>query len=81
MTDETAYIEESRVTCPACEQVTTEVMPADACIFAYVCPACGSELRATEGRCMYCAHGSVPCTPVQIAESRGEQAHCCRGPN
>ena len=81
MNNATAYIVESTVTCPACDEVATEVMPVDACIFAYVCLACGSEARATDGRCVYCAHGSVPCPPVQIAEANGEQAHCCQGPS
>ena len=81
MTDPIAYVAESSVTCPSCDQVTTELMPADACIFAYICPVCGTEIRATAGRCVYCAHGSVPCPPVQIAEAKGEQAHCCRRPS
>ena len=81
MTDATANVAESNVTCPACDDVPTEVMPVDACIFAYVCPACSSEVCATDGRCVYCAHGSVPCPLVQIAEANGEQAHCCRGPS
>ena len=80
MTETLNYIETSVVTCPACDHAAREVMPLDACIFTYACPACGHELRATDGRCIYCAYGSVTCPPVQIAEAGGEPAHCCTGP-
>lgn len=80
MTETPSYTETAVVTCPACDHAATEVMPVDACIFAYACPACGHELRAGDGRCIYCAYGSIACPPVQIAAARGEPAHCCTGP-
>ena len=75
------YLAESVVTCPSCAHAEIAQMPVDACIFSYTCTGCGAELRASDGRCVYCAHGSVPCPPVQIAAARGEEAHCCRGPD
>ncbi|MDA0262201.1 MAG: GDCCVxC domain-containing (seleno)protein [Proteobacteria bacterium] len=83
MTNAVEFVAECSITCPTCAQVRAEVMPADACIFSYVCTGCGAELRATAGRCIYCAFGTVPCPPVQIAAARGERgerAHCCQGP-
>ena len=70
MTETLNYIETSVVTCPACDHAAREVMPLDSCIFTYACPACGHELRATDGRCIYCAYGSVIPT-AQNSDSQG----------
>jgi len=58
----------STLTCPACGQRTTEIMPADACRFFYTCPHCGTSLRPHAGDCcVFCSYGSVPCPPRQEA--------------
>ena len=68
MTADTAYIEKSRVTCPACEQITTEVMPADACISpTYARPADRNCAQPRAGAC--------------IAPTGVSHAHQCRLPN
>ena len=57
----------SIITCPKCGNRTEEMMPANACLFFYDCPACGAKLRPKAGDCcIFCTYGSVPCPPVQI---------------
>ncbi len=58
----------SRLTCPSCGHVKTEIMPIDACQWLYECEACHSLLRPLPGDCcVFCSYGDVPCPPVQAA--------------
>jgi hypothetical protein len=70
----------SRLTCPACGQQTTEIMPTDACQYFYDCPGCGVLLRPQPGDCcVFCSYGTVPCPPVQAARRAGRAPACCEG--
>ena len=59
----------SKITCPECGHVETEVMPTDACQWYYDCKGCGVVLRPKPGDCcVYCSYGSIPCPPIQTGE-------------
>ena len=63
---------QSIVTCPKCGHRTEEVMPTNACVFFFECPACGEKLKPKRGDCcVFCSYGSVPCPPIQTASA------CC----
>jgi hypothetical protein len=63
---------ESTITCPVCNQPTTETMPTDACQFFYDCKRCGERLKPlADDCCVFCSYGSVPCPPVQ------QDGKCC----
>lgn len=65
---------ESTLTCPHCGHAAREVMPTDACQWAWDCPACHATLTPKPGDCcVYCSWGSVPCPPVQVSGKGG----CC----
>jgi len=64
---------QSVIRCPACQYAVIETMPTDACQRAYTCKSCGQQMRAMNGKCVFCAFGSVPCPPVQTGDG------CCRG--
>ncbi|HEY5106410.1 MAG TPA: GDCCVxC domain-containing (seleno)protein [Caulobacteraceae bacterium] len=54
------------LTCPECGARHEEIMPTDACVWRFDCPACGAELRPLPGRCcVYCSYGTAPCPPAQ----------------
>ena len=56
-----------RLTCPGCGHVTSEVMPTDTSPYFHDCVGCGRLIRPRIGDCcVYCSHGDVPCTPVQV---------------
>lgn len=56
----------STITCPICGHQAAETMPADACVFFYICKGCGARLKPLEGDCcVFCSYGSVPCPPMQ----------------
>jgi hypothetical protein len=60
----------STITCPRCGTARAETMPTDACIVVYTCRGCGTELRPRPGNCcVFCSYGSLPCPPVQAAET------------
>ncbi len=41
-------------------------MPTNACMFFYVCEACGSRLKPQAGDCcVFCSFGTVKCPPIQ----------------
>jgi hypothetical protein len=62
----------SVITCPNCGHRTEEVMPTNACLFFYDCPACGVKSKPKAGKCcVFCSYGSVPCPPIQSG------AVCC----
>lgn len=62
---------ESEIYCTGCGFIATEVMPVDACVYVYTCKRCGLELRPQPGECcVFCSYGSVPCPPVQLADSQ-----------
>ena len=55
---------DSTITCPECGRTSTETMPEDRCLFAYVCPHCGAMLRPKDGDCcVFCSYGTRPCPP------------------
>jgi hypothetical protein len=65
-----APVLESVLTCPACGHGSAELMPTDACLFFWNCPACGARVKPKEGDCcVFCSYGSVPCPPMQAARS------------
>lgn len=62
----------SKITCPECGHVETEIMPTDACQWFYDCKGCGALLKPKPGDCcVYCSYGSVACPPIQ------EGTSCC----
>ena len=63
----------SIITCPECGcRRATEIMPSDACVIIYDCPACHARLKPKQGDCcVFCSYGSVPCPPIQLG------ATCC----
>ena len=62
----------SILTCPNCNVSKEETMPTDACQFFHECSGCGTLLKPLEGDCcVFCSYGSVPCPPIQQAQS------CC----
>jgi hypothetical protein len=70
----------SRLTCPACGQQTSEIMPTGACQYFYDCPGCGVLLRPRPGECcVFCSYGTAPCPPVQAARRAGRAPACCGG--
>jgi hypothetical protein len=68
----TAVVLESVLTCPLCGHVKSETMPVDACQYFYECENCKALLAPRPGDCcVFCSYGSVPCPPLQRANS------CC----
>ena len=62
----------SIITCPECNQTTSETMPTDSCQYFYDCPRCGALLKPKRGDCcVFCSWGSVPCPPIQLGNA------CC----
>lgn len=62
----------STLTCPACGHRETETMPTDHCRIVHECAGCHAVLRPGPGECcVFCAHGSVPCPPVQAEGAKG----------
>ena len=54
----------STITCPACRAQSTEVMPTDACVHFFQCPACGTMLHPKPGDCcVFCSYGTAKCPP------------------
>ena len=46
----------SVLTCPNCGQESRELMPTDACLFFFDCPACGKRLKPKPGDCcVFCS--------------------------
>ena len=63
---------ESTLTCPVCGARSTEVMPSDACLFFWSCPACAARIKPKPGDCcVFCSYGSVVCPPKQMGDG------CC----
>ena len=61
----------SVLTCPVCEQSTTETMPPDSSAQYYECMECGTLLIPEPGDCcVFCSYGSVPCPPAQRRAGR-----------
>lgn len=68
----TAATLESTLMCPGCGAASAEVMPTDACLFFWHCPACGLRVRPKAGDCcVFCSYGSVACPPRQ------REKDCC----
>ena len=69
---------QSTLTCPQCDGISTETMPADACQYFYDCLHCGTVLKPLKGDCcVFCSYGDVPCPPIQEARASGEDTSCC----
>ncbi|MDP4030068.1 MAG: GDCCVxC domain-containing (seleno)protein [Gallionella sp.] len=64
---------ESLLTCPICGHAEMLAMPTDACQWFHQCPSCNTEPGDC---CVFCAYGSVPCPPIQMAHSTGKTG-CC----
>jgi len=59
MTDTTTVIR-----CPACSAEFTETMPADACVYFWICPGCAAVATPKAGHCcVFCSYGLTPCVP------------------
>ncbi|HEU5297050.1 MAG TPA: GDCCVxC domain-containing (seleno)protein [Burkholderiaceae bacterium] len=68
MTETSAPVLTSVLTCPACGAKSEQTMPTDACIHFHECVSCGTMLRPLPGHCcVFCSFGSVPCPPVQLS--------------
>lgn len=68
----TSFIPESRLTCPDCGHVSTDIMPTNACQYFYDCKGCGVVLKPHPGDCcVYCSFGDVKCPPIQVGNA------CC----
>jgi hypothetical protein len=71
----TVVIVESVLTCPLCGHAKRETMPTDACQYFYECESCKALLRPRRGDCcVFCSYGSVPCPPMQCANSCCDQS-------
>ena len=67
-----AAVLESTLTCPVCGGRSSEVMPSDACLFFWSCPACAARIKPKPGDCcVFCSYGSVACPPKQMGDD------CC----
>lgn len=67
-----ATVLDSTMTCPGCDARSTERMPADACLFFWICTACGLRVKPKDGDCcVFCSYGSTACPPKQMERS------CC----
>jgi hypothetical protein len=61
----------STITCPECGHAETETMPTNACMFFYVCGACGTRLKPKHNDCcVFCSYGTVKCPPIQAEACR-----------
>jgi hypothetical protein len=66
-----AHVLRSTLTCPHCGATTEEVMPTDACLYFYECPACHVVLKPNHGDCcVFCSFGTIKCPPMQRAQRR-----------
>jgi hypothetical protein len=76
-----AMIRRSVIACPHCATQKSELMPANACRFFYVCTGCGTSLKPKAGDCcVFCSYGSVPCPPIQAGRlEQGDAPGCCAG--
>lgn len=71
MTETTAAVMDSILTCPHCGHACRERMPSDACLFFYSCPQCHAIVRPKAGECcVFCSYGSVRCPPMQLMPGR-----------
>lgn len=62
-------VNRSTITCPSCGHQSTEVMPTDACLYFFECPACKTVIRPKQGDCcVFCSYGTVKCPPKQCEE-------------
>lgn len=53
------------IRCPACGVETEEVMPSDACVYFWDCPACSTVVRPRPGDCcVFCSYASAACPPA-----------------
>ena len=50
MTDPTATVYRSTITCPWCSHKKTETMPTDECVIVYDCDGCGARLVPLAGK-------------------------------
>ena len=54
------------LTCPVCDQQSTEEMPTDACTYFHECSHCHTLLKPKAGDCcVFCSYGTVVCPPKQ----------------
>ena len=57
---------QSIITCPHCQNKTTEKMPTDYCQYFWSCPHCHKQLSPKEEDCcIYCSYGTFKCPPIQ----------------
>ena len=62
----TEVIYKSKIQCPYCGFVKEEEMPADSCVYFYVCTNCNKIIKPEDGDCcVFCSYGTVKCPPVQ----------------
>jgi hypothetical protein len=67
MTEPTATV----MRCPGCGMESSETMPADGCVYFWICPGCAVVVTPKPGDCcVFCSYGSARCPP----RSRAAQA-------
>ena len=59
------------IRCPACSHLSSAVMPTDACLYFYECPACRVVLKPEPGDCcVFCSYSPDPCPPKVSAKAK-----------
>jgi len=67
----------SDLTCPECNNTSSEKMPTDCCLYYYRCKRCNTLLKPKEGDCcVFCSYGTAPCPPIQQGRSLTSQGGC-----
>lgn len=53
------------IRCPGCAAESIEILPTDACVYFWICPACNALVKPKPGDCcVACSYGSVRCPPA-----------------
>ncbi len=59
------------IRCPACGVESAALMPTDACVYFWDCPACNTIVKPKPGDCcVFCSFGSSRCPPTARRHSR-----------
>ena len=57
------------IRCPACGVETEEMMPHDACVYFWDCPACKAVVTPGTGDCcVFCSYASTRCPPAMAED-------------
>ena len=59
-------VTEGTIHCPHCGVETPDIMPTNACVRFWECPACRALVKPKPGDCcVFCSYGTMPCPPRQ----------------